>query len=197
MTLPADRTAIWVDFAEHFLDTETRHLIPASAGLCVSSGVSIDEGCDIWRFEVTPAVSPNLWSVAGEWSGWDREWLCARIAERRRRLPIRVPFVANLRYRLIVHFNHEVWPAIAACMAALERAPEARRQELVKDLTWLARHYFDLRPGAAACADRATLSALYQGTFLPIFERMVHRDGITGESRSACHARVEGALASL
>ena len=59
-----DETAIWLDLAEHFLDTETRHLIPASAGLCVRAGLSIEAAGNIWRYEVTPAVWPPLGMIA-------------------------------------------------------------------------------------------------------------------------------------
>ena len=50
-----------------------------------SSGYSQDELRDIYLFEVAPVVFPNLLSVAGEWAGFDEEWLFTEIAKRARR----------------------------------------------------------------------------------------------------------------
>ncbi|MES2425203.1 MAG: hypothetical protein V4562_12290 [Pseudomonadota bacterium] len=40
---------------------------------------------EVWRialYEVAPAVRANLWSVAGEWAGFDARWLRRRIVSR-------------------------------------------------------------------------------------------------------------------
>jgi len=191
-----DKTAIWLDLAEHFLDTETRHLIPASAGLCVRAGLSIEAAGNIWRYEVTPAVWPNLWSVAGEWGLWERDWLTSRIQALRGRFPNRPGAFAKLIYRLRVHYNHRVWVAIAACMEEFEHTPEFERQGLERNLGWLSRHYFDFCPTPVSAVDRVTLRSLYYTTFLRVFEPLVFRDRIDGESKVVCNARVEAALAA-
>jgi hypothetical protein len=191
---PADRNALWEDFAEHFLDTETRHLIPASAERCVRLGLSIEDTGDIWRYEVAPVVWPNLWSVAGEWAGWDRAWLTGRILALRGRFPNRPGTLANLIYRSRVHFNHRVWVGIAACMRELQRAAEREREQLAGNLGWLARHYFDCGIPRAPPPNPISIETDYRVTFLPIFERLVWRDKITGESRAICGARVQTAL---
>ena len=61
------------------LDTEARHAIPGTALLWVEAGADEAAVRHAWRYEVTPAVWPNLWSVAGEWAGWNGAWLEARI----------------------------------------------------------------------------------------------------------------------
>ncbi len=195
MNAQVDRTAIWLGLAEHFLDTETRHLIPASAGLCVRAGLSVEAAGNIWRYEVTPAVWPNLWSVAGEWGLWERDWLTSRIQALHGRFPNRPGAFAELIYRLRVHYNHRVWAAIAACMEEFEHTPECEWQGLESNLSWLSRVYFDFCPMPVSAVDRFALRALYQNTFLRIFEPLVFRDRITGESKAAGNARVEVALA--
>ncbi len=80
---------------ELFLDTEfddsDYHRI---AGILVSSPYSIQDIEDILRFEVYPVLICNLRSVAGEWSGFDREWLQKKIEPRINRRPkIRVPLL--------------------------------------------------------------------------------------------------------
>ena len=46
---------------------------------------TLDELRRILFDEVHPAVRGNLMVSAGVWSGFDADWLCARIAERRQR----------------------------------------------------------------------------------------------------------------
>jgi hypothetical protein len=75
------RIEVWLAMADHFLDTETRHDIPLTAMRCVEAGLSVAEARDVWRYEVSPAVWPNGWSVAGEWDFWEREWLLGTIQE--------------------------------------------------------------------------------------------------------------------
>jgi len=191
------RSEIWLDFAEHFLDTETRQLIPASAARCVQAGLSVEEASAIWRFEVAPAVWGNLYSVAGEWAGWDRDWLIARIQGSRSYLLNRPGWLSNLVYRVRVHFNHGVWLAIAACMKLLKGAPESERTELVAALTWLASHYFELMPGDRPSLDVHALTRLYCERFLVIFEPLVVTDSKRTESKTACAARVNAALKAL
>ncbi len=73
------REDVWEAFADQFLDTETRTWIPRAALTAVEAGFSRAEAYDVWRFEVTPAVSANLLDLAGEWAGWPRDWLVKQI----------------------------------------------------------------------------------------------------------------------
>src|SRR5262245_40531383 len=91
------RVAVWTAMADHFLDTETRHSVPFTALRCLEAGLTSEEACDVWRYEVTPVVGMNLWSVAGVWDGWDEAWLIEQI--RRARASNRLGPVRWLRYR--------------------------------------------------------------------------------------------------
>ena len=54
-------------------------------GVMVQSGYSDGELRDMYIFEVAPVVSPNLLTVAGEWAGFDEEWLFAEVTRQARR----------------------------------------------------------------------------------------------------------------
>src|SRR5262245_46471468 len=102
---------VWISLADQFLDGEARHEIPLNAWHCLRAGLSLEQARNVWCYEVTPAVYPNIWDVAGEWGCWDREWLIARI----RRVRVQPGRLAYLRYRCQVHLVHRVWLAIERC----------------------------------------------------------------------------------
>ena len=84
------RKPVWAALSELWLDTELEEDdLRRIAEAMRRSGYSVGELRDIYLFEVAPVVFPNLLSVAGEWAGFDREWLAAEAARRaRRRTPI-------------------------------------------------------------------------------------------------------------
>lgn len=138
--------AVWVSMADHFLDTETRQDLPITALRCVEAGLSPMAARDVWQHEVSPAVGFNSFIVAGEWAGWDEDWLVARIAQARQsswrapgrwlKLWQRVPLMAGN------------WLAIERCMEFLRAMPSVGEQRrAASDLACLARHLFDF------CAD--------------------------------------------
>jgi hypothetical protein len=53
------------------------------------SGYEVEELREIYLFEVAPVVFPNLLSIAGEWAGFDEEWLVQEVTKQaRRRSPV-------------------------------------------------------------------------------------------------------------
>lgn len=186
------RRRVWVAFAEHFLDTETRQELPHAALVAVEAGFSIEETREIWRYEVTPAVGFNLWDMAGEWACWDTEWLCARIERslaRRRHAP---RWLRYLAYRITIHFGNASWVAIERLMRALLAVPPPAREPLAHDLGALAQHFFDFLPrdlGLAQPARREELRRLFVEVFLPALRPAV----IEGKAEEYAR-RVEEAL---
>lgn len=73
--------------ADFWLDTDLEDFeFDHIARVLVSSPYSIEEVREIHNYEVAPAVSANLASVAGEWAGFDKDWLnqqCRKYASRR------------------------------------------------------------------------------------------------------------------
>ncbi len=134
------QVSVWLAMAEHFLDTETRHCIPETALRCLQAGYHLERARFVWREEVAPAVSFNLWLVAGEWCGWDEAWLVSSIAKRRK---LRTSWLSYPLYRLRVNGLHQVWLAVERCIEALSEVSVSERELHTQDLTFLARHYFD------------------------------------------------------
>ncbi|HYO93417.1 MAG TPA: hypothetical protein VER33_02845 [Polyangiaceae bacterium] len=189
------RVEVWESLAEHFLDTETRHRIPHSALCCLQAGLGIVEARDVWRYEVSPAVAFNLWCVAGEWAGWNRDSLVEEITRVRSGWLNRTGAAKWLRYRARVLSAHGVWLSIERCMGVLLGLGEpSERESLVSALTFVASHFFDLPSYAAAIAAAggcSPLGCVHPEPFGHVFAPVILRDEIlSGE------ARVRAALAN-
>ena len=160
----------WIDMAEHFLDTETRHTIPRTALSCLSAGLSVNLAHQTWRCDVVPVVGHNVLDIAGEWALWPTEWLLPRVCANHQAPPW------SRRLRAVAHGLEAsvldgVWRSIALCMTLLEREVDVdRRETLTRDLEALCRHHFDFAPRPVDSADgtRARLRALYPEPFLAL-----------------------------
>lgn len=69
------RRPVWLALSDLFLDTDVTLFQEANARLLSASPYSLEELDAILTGEVYPACSLNLWSVAGEWAGFDAGWL--------------------------------------------------------------------------------------------------------------------------
>jgi hypothetical protein len=171
--------AVWDAMADHFLDTETRQDLPMTALRCVEAGLSLVQAREVWKCDVLPAVGFNAFSVAGEWTGWNRAWLVGRI-ERVRRAP-RWVRRARLAFSLDLMRGERV--AIERCIALLEGTPPAQREQLTDDLTFLSRHAFDFAPqplGAVEPAAQERIRALYPDPFERLIGPALMRDEAPG-----------------
>ncbi len=73
------RKAVWSALSDLFLDTDVSLSYEYIARICAESSFSLEELKEILENEVAPACSINLLSVAGEWTGFDEEWLESNI----------------------------------------------------------------------------------------------------------------------
>lgn len=74
------RLPVWEALSGLFLDTEVDEITHKSiARIIMKSGFKQDEVHNILWKEVFPAVGDNLRCVAGEWGGFNSEWLKERI----------------------------------------------------------------------------------------------------------------------
>lgn len=187
---------VWCAFADHFLDTETRHELPRAALVAVEAGLSLEQAEAVWKLDVLPVVGPNLLSVAGEWACWDRDWLCGRIEEAR---ALRAGQPGWLRAAVDTLNSLEIdlgatRRALLACMAALAPLALEPRRALAADLGLLGGHFFDFVPGPIPDepARRRELRQLLDAVFLPAMRPLVHA---SVEERAAVReARVRAAL---
>jgi hypothetical protein len=180
--------AVWEAMAEHFLDTETRQNLPMTALRCVEAGLSVEQAREVWKCDVLPAVGFNVFSVAGEWAGWDRAWLVSRI-ERIRRGP---RWMRQVRLAFSIDLMRGVRVAIERCIELLEVTTTTQREQLARDLTFLSHHAFDFVPkslGAVEPAARERIRALYPNPF----ERLIGPALARGEA-PAVKARLSAAL---
>jgi hypothetical protein len=75
------------------------------------SGLTIKELREVYLVEVAPVVSPNLCTVAGEWAGFDEEWLCSQIVRNLRDRPRRTRFWSwfPLSRRPMIYATEQYW----------------------------------------------------------------------------------------
>jgi hypothetical protein len=76
------RTPVWEALSDFWLDTELVDFeFDYIARVISASPYSIAEVRAIHDYEVAPAVSANLAGVAGEWAGFNSEWLTKKCLE--------------------------------------------------------------------------------------------------------------------
>lgn len=70
------RKLIWIALSDFYLDTELQESdFLQLAQKIIESPYSLEEVKEINKYEVFPVLRPNLLSVAGEWTGFNEEWL--------------------------------------------------------------------------------------------------------------------------
>jgi hypothetical protein len=78
----ANRTPLWMAMSNFYLDNElTENDIQYIAKTCAESPYTMKEIERIMFTEVWPAFVQNLLSVAGEWAGWDQDFVQQRVLE--------------------------------------------------------------------------------------------------------------------
>lgn len=77
------RKPVWIGLSDLWLDNEIdEEWAKRIAEVIVQSGYSASEIDDIFVYELAPFLGPNHWSVAGEWSGFDPDWVCEEARKR-------------------------------------------------------------------------------------------------------------------
>ena len=118
-----NRRPVWLALSDLFLDTDTSLSREWRARELSQSPYSIEELEEILVTEVYPACRGNLLSIAGEWAGFDMEWLERKI-QRRASSPLKALHYFNLG-RLTVPASFE-WQAtkqaVLASRAAAQRS---------------------------------------------------------------------------
>lgn len=102
-----ERLPIWDALSEFFLDTELEpNDYERIAQRLAASAYSENEIEDILVCEVCPVCRWNMVSVAGEWSGFDEEWLKEKIGARYgKRFRFQFLFASRHRWMYARHWN--------------------------------------------------------------------------------------------
>ncbi len=114
------RIPVWRALSELYLDTDVAALYPHIAQTLADSPYALDALHDMLMYDIHPALHPNLMSVAGEWAGFDDDWLLARVAQVRRQ-----PRWRRRLSHLFVRSIRDDWRAVAAMTVDL-RAVDLR-----------------------------------------------------------------------
>ncbi|MDJ0943808.1 MAG: hypothetical protein QNJ30_10095 [Kiloniellales bacterium] len=123
-----DRRPVWVALSELWLDTELQDRdFDHIARVLRASGYDRDALDRILAEEVAPVVYLNLYSVAGVWTGFDPDWLCAEISRRlRTRGPIRA-WLVRRRRAVMTGLIRDEWQAVLRRYDALAEEADASR----------------------------------------------------------------------
>ncbi len=77
------RKRVWIALSNLFLDTDVSLLTESTAQELASSPYSLDDLEEILTTEIYPVCKYNLWNLAGEWAGFDEDWLVERVSKKR------------------------------------------------------------------------------------------------------------------
>jgi hypothetical protein len=118
------RRPVWEALSELFLDTSFDEAdFNRIARVLARSPYSLEELEHILVSEVHPACGANMLSLAGEWTGFDPEWLESRIVRGPSRLG-RLWMRTVGRITLVV--SHEPWKEIRQRVEATRAAAQSR-----------------------------------------------------------------------
>jgi hypothetical protein len=115
------RKPVWIALSELWLDTElTDDDLRRIAGAMRRSGYTVGELRHIYLYEVAPVVFTNLLSVAGEWAGFDEEWLVAEVTKRasRKGLSLRAFVGVGIGRRLMTFATERHWVRLVEMLEA-------------------------------------------------------------------------------
>ncbi|MBA3699783.1 MAG: hypothetical protein H0W78_13125 [Planctomycetes bacterium] len=96
------RHKVWVAFSDLFLDTDISDYYYDVAYSCAKSGFTIDELKSILMDEVAPICGLNGFQIAGEWAGFEEDWLIDSIESYRRKSKWRKLFRYKFRLSSLI-----------------------------------------------------------------------------------------------
>ena len=135
--------------ADLFLDTDVRLSYHFVARVCASSPYPAEELDAIFKSEVAPVLDGNLWQVAGEWAGFDDEWVVSEVQGRLARGRRATPWLAPLAMA--------DWRSVALLVARLRLVDAAERDGRAAVWSTLLKMFLDvdpIRPGDAIASLR-------------------------------------------
>lgn len=111
-----ERHRIWSILEDLWLDTEFMDAgelwAKDLAKRLKATGYDWGEIDHIYRYEVFPALYFNLLDIAGEWAGFDSDWLAARIRKKAGRAMHK--HKVSLEYKVFGHFTDDIWSRVRA-----------------------------------------------------------------------------------
>ncbi len=132
-----ERKPIWIVLSEFYLDTELqeadfRHI----AATILDSPYTIEEVKEINKYEVSPSLQINLLSVAGEWAGFDEEWLIDRITKSLSNRSAIKRIAIETSYKSLKWMQKKYWKLLTKTYEAYKADPNSyilKCRELMKN----------------------------------------------------------------
>ncbi len=107
------RKPVWSSLSQLWLDTELEEGdLNRIAKAMFESGYSIEVLRGIYEIEVAPIVYTNLLSPAGEWAGFDDEWLHEKIISSLNSKKHCVGFFMMFKRRLMFYATETHWKTL-------------------------------------------------------------------------------------
>lgn len=126
--LIAARRPLWAAMSEMWLDTELGPIeLEYIARMMAESGLTDEALREVYLVELAPVLWPNLFATAGEWAGFDQEWLSERIVHNLTHHPRRTRFWSRfpLTRRMMTYATEEYWRALMPMAARMREAQAA------------------------------------------------------------------------
>jgi hypothetical protein len=120
------RKPIWMAISEFYLDTKLQDAdFRRIALIILESPYSFKEVKTINKYEVFPILQPNLLSPAGEWAGFDEDWLVEKILymiEKKSRLG---KFTTEITYPLFKWMCKNYWNKLEKAYNEIKINPDS------------------------------------------------------------------------
>ena len=110
-----ERDRLWVAMSDLWLDDELdEERLSQIAEVVRDSGLGPGELEEVFALELAPFLGANQRTVAGAWSGFDPQWVCAEARRQRaaRRAPRRLFERLRARLGLTTHAARPAWERV-------------------------------------------------------------------------------------
>lgn len=105
-----ERKPIWISLSEFYLDTGLDTKDFRTIALTISkSPYTFNEVKQINQYEVFPVLQNNLLSFAGEWTGFNEEWLIEEITKNITKRSFFKDLKIKISYQLFKSTQKEYW----------------------------------------------------------------------------------------
>jgi hypothetical protein len=113
----SNRKPIWLALSAFYLDTELQEAdFQGIAETILKSPYSFEEAKAIDKYEIFPVLQSNLLQVAGEWAGFEKDWLVEKItAELQHKSRFKTLWI-EIYYRLFRWMHKDYWRRVGECL---------------------------------------------------------------------------------
>jgi len=105
-----ERKPIWISLSEFYLDTKLNKSNFRNIAFKIKeSPYTFEEVKKINKYEIFPVLQINLLSVAGEWAGFNEEWLIDKITKKIKKKSLLNDLKIEVNYTIFKWMCKEYW----------------------------------------------------------------------------------------